>query len=397
MSQERRPPAKVFISYSRRDHTALERLQVHLKPLEREGLIERWDDTRIKAGGRWKDEIREALATAKVAVLLVSADFLASDFIAAEELPPLLNAEQARELINLPVIWGPCRYSETPSLAQFQAVNDPARPLSKIRKPEREAAWVKLANDVEKALGRPVRPPPEGPPNPATGMEVVGLAVRTEASSAEVLTADPTRLFDGPPLPAAKRPAALATLAAEVAACTKCPLLATSRTQTVFGEGSPTPRLMFIGEAPGVDEDRTGRPFVGRAGMLLTAMLTKGMGLAREEVYVANVLKSRTPENRIPLSDEVAHCLPFLERQIAILRPEFLCLLGKVAVSALLGTTLPTDRLRGRWHRYRGIPAVVTWHPAYLLRNSSAKKKTWDDLQMLMRAMGLKPPARKKT
>ena len=154
-----RPPAKVFISYSHRDRAALERLQVHLKPLEREGLVERWDDTRIQSGGRWKDEIRDALATARVAVLLVSADFLASDFIAAEELPPLLEAERARGLVILPVILGPCRYNETPSLAQFQAVNNPARPLSKMRKPEREAVWVKLVNDIEKALGRPVRSP----------------------------------------------------------------------------------------------------------------------------------------------------------------------------------------------------------------------------------------------
>ena len=116
---------------------------------------------------------------------------------------------------------------------------------------------------------------------------------------------------------------------------------------------------MFIGEAPGADEDRLGVPFVGRAGTLLTDMITKGMGLARGDVYIANILKSRPPENRTPLPDEVAHCLPYLERQIAIIRPEFLCLLGKTAVSALLETALPMGRLRGRWHRYRGIPTVV--------------------------------------
>jgi uracil-DNA glycosylase family 4 len=401
MTQEQRQPTQVFISYSHRDRAALARLQVHLKPLEREGLVERWDDTRIQPGGLWKDEIQNALASARVAVLLVSADFLASDFIAAEELPPLLEAERARGLVILPVILGPCRYEKT-TLARFQAVNDPARPLYKMRKPEREAVWVKLANDIEEALERPVRHPPESRPNPAATVAVVEPAVRTEAAQAEVLTAGPTRLFDepqldGPPLLATKRPAALARLAAEVAACTKCPLLASTRTRTVFGEGSLTPRLMFVGEAPGIDEDRTGRPFVGRSGMLLTEMVTKGMGLAREEVYVANVLKSRTPENRIPLPDEVAHCLPFLERQIAILRPEFLCLLGKVAVSALLETALPIGGLRGRWHRCRGIPTVVTWHPAYLHRYPAAKKETWADLQMLMKAMGLKPPGRKTT
>jgi hypothetical protein len=142
--------------------------------------------------------------------------------------------------------------------------------------------------------------------------------------------------IDEPVLAPSDRPAALATLAAEVSTCTRCPQLAAARTQTVFGTGSPTARLMFIGEAPGADEDRTGQPFVGRAGALLTDMITKGMGLTREEVYIANVLKSRPPENRTPLPDEIANCLPYLERQLAIIRPEFLCLLGKTAVTALL-------------------------------------------------------------
>ncbi len=202
--------------------------------------------------------------------------------------------------------------------------------------------------------------------------------------------------IDEPALAPGERAAALAKLAAEVATCTRCPQLAATRTQTVFGTGSPTARLMFIGEAPGADEDRRGEPFVGRAGQLLTDMITKGMGLARGDVYIANILKSRPPENRTPLPDEVAHCLPYLERQIAIIRPEFLCLLGKSAVAALLETALPMGRLRGRWHRYRGIPTVVTWHPAYLLRNPAAKRESWEDLQMLMQAMGLKPVERRR-
>ena len=202
--------------------------------------------------------------------------------------------------------------------------------------------------------------------------------------------------IETPPVPVAERPAQLLSLAEEVAGCERCPHLAASRTRTVFGEGSATARLMFVGEAPGADEDRTGRPFVGRAGVLLTDMITKGMGLDRADVYIANVLKSRPPENRDPLPEEIAHCLPFLERQIAIIRPEFLCLLGKVAASTLLETALPMGRLRGKWHRYRGIPAVVTYHPSYLLRNPAAKKDAWGDLQMLMQAMGLKPPARRE-
>ncbi len=202
--------------------------------------------------------------------------------------------------------------------------------------------------------------------------------------------------METPVVPELERPERLAEMAAEVAACTKCPLLATSRTQTVFGTGSPTARLMFIGEAPGGEEDRTGLPFVGRAGQLLTDMITKGMGLSREEVYIANILKSRPPENRNPLPEEIANCLPFLERQIAIVRPEFLCFLGKVAASTLLQTALPLGKLRGRWHRYRGVATIVTYHPAFLLRNPASKKEAWDDLQMLMKAMGLTPPGRRK-
>jgi DNA polymerase len=193
-----------------------------------------------------------------------------------------------------------------------------------------------------------------------------------------------------------ERAAELARLKAEVAKCQRCPQLAASRTQTVFGEGNAAARLIFVGEAPGADEDRLGRPFVGRAGMLLNDMITKGMGLARDDVYIANVLKSRPPENRNPLPDEIAHCLPYLERQIEIIRPEFLCLLGRCAAEALLQSALSLARLRGKWHRYKGIPAMVTYHPAYLLRNPAAKKDAWEDLQLLMGAMGLKVPERRR-
>ena len=228
------------------------------------------------------------------------------------------------------------------------------------------------------AGSRPVRPAPSAP----------------RLAPVSSLFGEPE--IETPPVPVAERPAQLLALAEEVAGCERCPHLAAARTRTVFGEGSATARLMFVGEAPGADEDRTGRPFVGRAGVLLTDMITKGMGLDRADVYIANVLKSRPPENRDPLPEEIAHCLPFLERQIAIIRPEFLCLLGKVAASTLLETALPMGRLRGKWHRYRGIPAVVTYHPSYLLRNPAAKKDAWGDLQMLMQAMGLKPPARRE-
>jgi DNA polymerase len=200
--------------------------------------------------------------------------------------------------------------------------------------------------------------------------------------------------FDAPPVPACDRPARLSALAAEVAGCRKCRILADSRTQTVFGTGSPETRLMFIGEAPGADEDRLGEPFVGRAGQLLNDMITKGMGLSRDQVYIANILKCRPPDNRTPTIEEASNCVGYLEEQIAIIRPEFLCLLGRVALQELLKTTLSMSKLRGKWHQYRGIPTIVTYHPAYLLRKPEFKRESWEDLQMLMAAMGLKPPQR---
>jgi uracil-DNA glycosylase len=200
--------------------------------------------------------------------------------------------------------------------------------------------------------------------------------------------------FEMPIVPPCDRPAVLADQAGTVAACVKCRYLAETRTQTVFGTGSPEARLMFIGEAPGAEEDRLGEPFVGRAGQLLTDMITKGMGLARDQVYIANILKCRPPENRNPTPEEMDNCFPYLDQQIATIRPEFLCLLGRIAVTALLKTTLSMSKARGKWHRYRGIPTIVTYHPAYLLRKPESKKETWEDLQMLMKEMGLQPPPR---
>jgi uracil-DNA glycosylase family 4 len=272
--------------------------------------------------------------------------------------------------------------------------------LDRIPRPSGRARIVKLVEPPTppRAGAEPgVHPPPAPQVQPPSDPIVRPAPPALEPP----LALKPVALFeepgwDHPPLTPDERRVQLADLAAQVRCCTRCPALAAARSQTVFGEGSPTARLMFIGEAPGADEDRTGRPFVGRAGMLLTDMITKGMGLKREEVYIANVLKSRPPENRTPLPDEVAHCLPYLERQIAIIRPEFLCLLGRVAASALLKTNQSMSALRGRWLAYRGIQTLVTFHPAYLLRNPAAKRDAWEDLQMLMRAMGLTLPSRRK-
>lgn len=178
----------------------------------------------------------------------------------------------------------------------------------------------------------------------------------------------------------------LEVIAAEIATCCKCPLSGT-RHNTVPGEGDPHASLVFVGEAPGESEDKQGRPFVGRAGQLLTDIITKGMKLSREDVYICNVLKCRPPENRTPNPDEVLLCEPYLLRQLAVIRPKVICALGGVAAQTLLKTNSPIFRLRGQWHDYHGIPLRVTYHPAYLLRNPPDKAKAWEDIQEIMKFM----------
>jgi uracil-DNA glycosylase family 4 len=187
------------------------------------------------------------------------------------------------------------------------------------------------------------------------------------------------------------RAAALAEVAREVAACTRCTELARTRTQTVFGVGNPHARLVFCGEAPGYDEDRQGEPFVGRAGQLLNKIIA-ACTLRREEVYILNILRCRPPDNRNPLPPEAANCREYLDRQLAIIQPEFICCLGAVAAQNLLQTTASIGRLRGSFHDYNGIKVLCTYHPAYLLRNPAAKRPTWEDMQLLMAEMGIKLP-----
>ncbi len=183
----------------------------------------------------------------------------------------------------------------------------------------------------------------------------------------------------------------LAPLQARVAVCVRCPHLASSRTQTVFGVGNVDAELMFIGEAPGADEDRLGEPFVGRAGQLLTKIIA-AMGLAREDVYIANILKCRpdTPGksagNRPPTPEEMATCLPYLVEQIEIIQPRVLVALGSTAVAGLLELNEPMGRLRGRWHSYRETPLMITYHPSYLLRNqnNTEKRKVWEDMLLVL-------------
>ena len=180
----------------------------------------------------------------------------------------------------------------------------------------------------------------------------------------------------------------LEILQAEVAACTRCHELAASRTQTVFGVGNLAPRVVFVGEGPGAEEDKTGIPFVGAAGQLLDKILAASK-LNREDVYILNTVKCRPPNNRNPSQEELDHCWGFAQRQLQILQPEFICCLGSVAAKRLLNTTQSLGRLRQRFHVYGNSRVIVTYHPAYLLRTESAKRFVWDDMKMLMKEMGV--------
>jgi DNA polymerase len=173
----------------------------------------------------------------------------------------------------------------------------------------------------------------------------------------------------------------LAALAAIVEGCTRC-RLAQGRQKVVFGSGNPEADLMLIGEGPGAEEDRQGLPFVGPAGELLTKII-QAMDLRRDDVYIANVVKCRPPGNRDPQPDEVAACRGYLERQIELVQPRLLVILGRVAAQTLLGTDSPIGQMRGKWYQVRGIPTMVTYHPAALLRNQALKRPTWEDMQQV--------------
>lgn len=182
----------------------------------------------------------------------------------------------------------------------------------------------------------------------------------------------------------------LRVLASEVAACQKCSILAETRTQTVFSDGSAEAELCFVGEAPGADEDEQGLPFVGRAGQLLTKII-EACKLRRDEVYICNVLKCRPPLNRNPESQEIENCRPFLERQLEIIKPKMMVALGKFAAARLLQMPpekVPITKWRGQFREYCGIPFMITLHPAYLLRNPDAKRDVWDDMKTVMRRLG---------
>ncbi len=186
---------------------------------------------------------------------------------------------------------------------------------------------------------------------------------------------------------------ALRLIREDLGDCTRCRLHKQGRKQIVFGVGNPKAELMFIGEAPGADEDQQGEPFVGRAGQLLNNMI-KAMGLRREDIYIANIIKCRPPGNRTPERDECETCSPFLMRQIAAIQPKAIVALGAVAAKTLLAINAPMSEFRGHWYDFRGTKLAVTYHPAFLLRDPRQKKETWKDLQMVMKELGLAVPAK---
>jgi uracil-DNA glycosylase len=293
---------------------------------------------------------------------------------------------------------------------------DPAkRPGVAARVEEQVKDWLRYGEDL--GLGpyyrdrAPLHPPEPASIEPAESAPVP-MAAATVRRAPEISI--PASLKSATPLksapasaPAIVAPASLPSLfesvdrivddtlpriREDIGDCTRCKLHK-GRTNIVFGVGNPKAELMFVGEGPGHDEDIQGEPFVGRAGKLLTQMI-EAMSLRREDVYIANVVKCRPPENRLPEKDEITTCSPFLMRQIDVIKPKVVCCLGSCAAQTLLQTTQGISRFRGEWFEFRGAKLIATYHPAYLLRNPPAKSEVWKDLQKVMAVLGLQPRKR---
>ena len=212
------------------------------------------------------------------------------------------------------------------------------------------------------------------------GVERIAVVPGPTPEPAPIPASQPLSLFE--PAPAWSGEATLESVRVELGECTRC-RLCEERTKIVFGDGNPDADLMFVGEGPGAEEDRTGLPFVGRAGELLTAMIEKGLGIPRRDVYICNIVKCRPPGNRTPLADEARTCGVFLDGQIAAVRPKVIIALGKPATSLLLGRDVAITRVRGTWHSYKGIPLMPTLHPAFVLRQYTEENRraVWSDLR----------------
>jgi len=253
--------------------------------------------------------------------------------------------------------------------AQRPAAPAPLRPAAPVTSPF-------AASPVKTQPPAPVAPRAELPPE-------------LQAPMAKPLSFDALAPLPAASVPTAERPAALAAIRADIGDCTRCPLAYAGRHNIVFADGDPNARLMFVGEGPGADEDATGLPFVGKAGQLLNNMIA-AMGITREQVYIANIVKCRPPGNRTPEPVEATTCSQFLLRQIDVVQPQVIVALGATAATYLLGVRQSLASLRGRWYSCRGAKVAVTYHPAFLLRDPRQKGEAWKDLQMVMAELGLK-------
>ena len=281
--------------------------------------------------------------------------------------------EELRELVQHTRAW--VSWLRDSGLDEVEVSGDPAQLLSAPAKGERR---------------RPVAPTtaPQPAPQPAPAQPAPAAARPAPAPAAPTAPAA-TDVDDDP----AERRRRLAVLAEEVSRCTKC-RLHESRTNTAFARGNPDGDIIFIGEGPGMQEDRQGIPFVGKAGQLLDKMIV-AMGYGRDEVYVANIVKCRPPDNRKPEPDEVEACAPYLEEQLSLVRPKVMVALGATGVQGLIGTTMGITRMRGQWKLYKGrIPLMPTFHPAYLLRQPAKKREVWNDLKQVMKRLGKEPPSK---
>ncbi|MDE1161309.1 MAG: uracil-DNA glycosylase [Acidobacteriaceae bacterium] len=312
------------------------------------------------------------------------------DLYAREASGTVLSAEARAQLleaaakVSLPA---PAAAGQAPRAASATPSSRVSSPVARPQPPNAAAprAAMPSVRPVPQAANEPVffgdDAPPPLPENLAAPMP--------RPKSFEELAPLPTKRVTP-----AEKPVALQALRAEIGDCTRCPLAYAGRHNIVLADGDPNASLMFIGEGPGADEDATGLPFVGKAGQLLNNMIT-AMGVKREEVYIANIVKCRPPENRAPEYAEATTCSPFLLKQIDIVQPKVIVALGKTAANYLRGNLDSLTSQRGQWFNLRGSKLVVTFHPAYLLRDPRQKAEAWKDLQMVMAELGLKAPAKK--
>jgi DNA polymerase len=290
--------------------------------------------------------------------------------------------ERWREILSRPAAAPPQSAAGSPApsattSSPARAVAPPSAAIPPLRRPE-----------------PPPAAPPAPQPQPSHTYFESGLPEELQAPMPKPVPFDALAPLPAEIVPAANRPAALEALRAEIGDCTRCPLAYAGRHTIVFADGDPNASLMFVGEGPGADEDAQGLPFVGKAGQLLNNMIT-AMGLKREEVYIANIVKCRPPGNRTPEFAEANTCAQFLVTQIDIVRPKVIVALGATAATYLLGVRQSLSSLRGQWHTVRGARVAVTYHPAFLLRDPRQKGEAWKDLQRVMAELGLKPPAKK--